>query len=302
MKINDRGLAAYSSSRRCIDKEGFLFKKGVVHHSYKRRWFILKGNLLFYFEKSNDRTPLGLIVLENCSVEVSDSDRFSFCIRFACDIRTYTLSADNDSDMERWMKSITSASFGYLDMLVKEFEKNLHRLRTLDAAADAASVDIAALSQEQTHSEILLSKAKPLLDGAACADFTSDITDSSLPKAPPRRPRNPNGASLVRDRVGIVNTTAVTISRMTSKSLSAKSGIRSVSSDNIIEKERSSPALIKKQAMRGTLNRASASFEDPAFTTSTGFSIEDEDDDTSTFELLHTKFGGAIWNKIEKTI
>ena len=288
MKINDKGLAAYSSLRRGIDKEGFLFKKGDVNHQYKRRWFVLKGNLLFYFEKSADRTRLiGLIILENCSVEVSDADRFSFCIRFASDQRTYILCADNDADMERWMKSITSASFGYLDMLVKEFEKNLQRLQALDAAADAASVDSTAFSQEQTHSEILLSKAKPLLDGT-CTSTTNNTAIVS-PKAPPRRSRNSNGASLLRERVGIVNTTVTTISRMKSKSMSAKSVNRSISSDNIID---------ITNHMRGTL-KTSVPFENNS---STSIRDDDDDDDKSTFEKLHTVYGGAIWTKIEKTI
>ena len=299
MKINDKGLAAYGSLRRGIDREGFLSKKGDLHHGYKRRWFVLKGNLLFYFEKSSDRSPLGLIVLENCSVEVSDADRFSFCIRFACDQRTYTLCADNDADMERWMKRITSASYGYLDMLVDEFQKNLRRLRALDAAADAASLDTAALSQEQTHSEILLSKAKPLLDcasGTTSTSQTKDTIDASSPKPLPRRPRNSNGASLMRDRVGIVNTTVNTISRMKSKSLSAKTVNRSASSDNIIEKERK-----EQQPVKGTLNRVSAPLENPSLS-AVELLLYDEDDDKSFFELLHTEFGGAIWNRIEKTI
>lgn len=308
MKINDRGLAAYGSLRRGIDKEGFLSKKGDVHHGYKRRWFVLKGNLLFYFEKSNDRSPLGLIVLENCSVEVSDADRFSFCIRFACDDqRTYTLCADNDVDMERWMKRITSASYGFLDMLVDEFQKNLRRLRALDVAADAASLDTAALSQEQTHSEILLSKAKPLLDctTGTTSMQTKDTTDNgSSPKAPPRRPRNSNGASLIRDRVGIVNTAVNNISRKKSKSVSAKTVNRSASSDNILEKEHKerSPTLPRKQqAVKGTLNRVSIPVENATHTT-TEILLYDEDDDKSYFELLHTEYGGAIWNRIEKTI
>lgn len=38
-----------------------------VSKTFQRRWFILKGNLLFYFEKKGEKDPLGLIILEGCT-------------------------------------------------------------------------------------------------------------------------------------------------------------------------------------------------------------------------------------------
>ena len=137
MKINEKSLASYATSRESIDKEGILNKKGEVNHGYKRRWFVLKGNMLFYYEKQGDKQPLGVIVLENCSVEVNDTDRFSFCVRYQSfnpggTSRTYILCADNEVEMERWIKCITSASYNYTAMVVKEFEKILSRLESTD--------------------------------------------------------------------------------------------------------------------------------------------------------------------------
>jgi hypothetical protein len=33
------------------DKEGWLWKRGEVNKAFQKRYFVLKGNLLFYFEK-----------------------------------------------------------------------------------------------------------------------------------------------------------------------------------------------------------------------------------------------------------
>eukprot|EP00111_Clytia_hemisphaerica_P016138 TCONS_00047733-protein len=290
MKINDKGLSAYSSCRRGTDKEGFLFKKGAdLSHSYKRRWFVLKGNLLFYFDKSNDRQPIGMIILENCSVEVSDADRFSFCIRFqslqASTSRTYTLCADNETDMERWMKSITSASYGYLDMLVKEFEKNLQRLKALEAAANN---DFAALSQEQNTSEVLLSKAKPLLDHT----YTINSLAQS-PKAPPRRSKHSDAGALVKEKVAKVST----VTRMKTKSLSVKHVNHSSSSDNIAREK--SPNTGRK-TIKG--NRVSAPSQELVKKNNILLPDVEQDNDKTTFEQLHTYFGGAIWTRIGETL
>ena len=43
-------------------------KKGEVNKGFQKRWFVLKGNLLFYFEKRHDKEPLGVIILEGCTI------------------------------------------------------------------------------------------------------------------------------------------------------------------------------------------------------------------------------------------
>ena len=60
MKLNEKDLIRFASSSSPIDKEGFLYKRGAaVGASYQKRWFILKGNLLFYYEKRDDKEPIG---------------------------------------------------------------------------------------------------------------------------------------------------------------------------------------------------------------------------------------------------
>ena len=39
-----------------------------VNKSFQRRWFVLKGNLLFYFEKKGDKEPIGVVILEGCTI------------------------------------------------------------------------------------------------------------------------------------------------------------------------------------------------------------------------------------------
>ncbi|KAG8230896.1 hypothetical protein J437_LFUL002927 [Ladona fulva] len=55
------------------DKEGWLWKQGGRYKSWKRRWFILNDNCLYYFEYTTDKEPRGIIPLENIRVrEVQD--------------------------------------------------------------------------------------------------------------------------------------------------------------------------------------------------------------------------------------
>jgi len=55
------------------DREGWLWKQGSGaggrYKSWKRRWFILNDNCLYYFEYTTDKEPRGIIPLENVQVK-----------------------------------------------------------------------------------------------------------------------------------------------------------------------------------------------------------------------------------------
>lgn len=68
MKINEKNLCAFASSATPVDREGLLELRCEVGKSYQKRWFVLKGNLLFYFDKKGDKEPVGVIILEGCTI------------------------------------------------------------------------------------------------------------------------------------------------------------------------------------------------------------------------------------------
>lgn len=131
MKLNERSLAFYATCDSPADNAGFLYKRGERHTAYHRRWFVLKGNMLFYFEERESREPVGVIVLEGCTVELCDSaEEFTFAIRFGgAKSRTYVLAAESQAAMESWVKSLSRASFNYLRLVVRELEKQLEEMR-----------------------------------------------------------------------------------------------------------------------------------------------------------------------------
>lgn len=56
-------------------KEGWLLKQGGRYKSWKRRWFILNDNCLYYFQFTTDKEPKGIIPLENIQVREVVTDR-----------------------------------------------------------------------------------------------------------------------------------------------------------------------------------------------------------------------------------
>ncbi|CAH2295902.1 Hypothetical predicted protein [Pelobates cultripes] len=127
MKLNEKNLVYYATCKSPVDKSGFLSKRGERHSAYHKRWFVLKGNMLFYYDNEESKEPVGVIILEGCRVELCEStEEYAFAIKFECTkSRAYILAADCQSSMESWVKALTKANFEYIRLVVKELQKQL---------------------------------------------------------------------------------------------------------------------------------------------------------------------------------
>uniref|UniRef100_A0A8C4XEV1 Cytohesin 1a n=1 Tax=Erpetoichthys calabaricus TaxID=27687 RepID=A0A8C4XEV1_ERPCA len=122
------------------DREGWLLKLGKWYQkkrlgggrvkTWKRRWFILTDNCLYYFEYTTDKEPRGIIPLENLSIrEVEDSkkpncfelyipdnkDQVIKACKTEADGRVvegnhtfYRISAPTTEEKDEWIKCIKS--------------------------------------------------------------------------------------------------------------------------------------------------------------------------------------------------
>ncbi|XP_077417537.1 SH2B adaptor protein 3 isoform X5 [Vanacampus margaritifer] len=230
MKLNERSVAHYATCDSPPDKTGFLFKKGERNTAYHRRWFVLKGNMLFYFEERDGREPIGVIVLEGCTVELCESaEEFAFAVKFDCArARVYKMAADSQPAMESWVKALSRASFDYMRLVVKELERQLEEIqeaaggvpqgrtrsskrasKSRSSSSSSSSLSTSSSSSGQKnhqdelpggHKENGIAWSKPhhglangSADGAAsCVAWEGGANGAKAPPVPPRR----RGASL----------------------------------------------------------------------------------------------------------
>uniref|UniRef100_A0A8C9LEY6 CYH4 protein n=1 Tax=Pavo cristatus TaxID=9049 RepID=A0A8C9LEY6_PAVCR len=129
----------------------FLFGSGFTYHWYtggnnhgfllgtdggrvktwKRRWFILTDNCLYYFEYTTDKEPLGIIPLENLSVRKVDDPKKPNCFELfnpnckgqkikACKTdgdgkvvegkhQSYKISAATPAERDEWIEAIRTS-------------------------------------------------------------------------------------------------------------------------------------------------------------------------------------------------
>ncbi|XP_040922343.1 sesquipedalian-1-like [Toxotes jaculatrix] len=125
MKIDEKIVTYFESCNSPVDKEGYLYKKGEIKTSYQKRWFVLKGNLLFYKDRPADRDLIGVIVLEGCTVQLCESEeQFAFSLVWSePGLRTYKFAAEDEASQESWVKALLSANHSYLALLVMDMEK-----------------------------------------------------------------------------------------------------------------------------------------------------------------------------------
>ncbi|XP_044539195.1 cytohesin-2-like, partial [Gracilinanus agilis] len=99
--------------------------------TWKRRWFILTDNCLYYFEYTTDKEPRGIIPLENLSIREVEDPRKPNCFELyipnnkgqlikACKTEAdgrvvegnhmvYRISAPTQEEKDEWIKSIQAA-------------------------------------------------------------------------------------------------------------------------------------------------------------------------------------------------
>ncbi|NXU79871.1 CYH4 protein, partial [Oreotrochilus melanogaster] len=111
--------------------EGWLLKLGGRVKTWKRRWFILTDNCLYYFEYTTDKEPLGIIPLENLSVRKVDDPKKPNCFELfnpnckgqkikACKTdgdgkvvegkhQSYKISAATPAERDEWIEAIRTS-------------------------------------------------------------------------------------------------------------------------------------------------------------------------------------------------
>ncbi|XP_038011023.1 cytohesin-4 isoform X2 [Motacilla alba alba] len=113
------------------NREGWLLKLGGRVKTWKRRWFILTDNCLYYFEYTTDKEPLGIIPLENLSVRKVDDPKKPNCFELfnpnckgqkikACKTdgdgkvvegkhQSYKISAATPAERDEWIEAIRTS-------------------------------------------------------------------------------------------------------------------------------------------------------------------------------------------------
>ncbi|XP_054763867.2 cytohesin-1-like [Lytechinus pictus] len=134
------------------DKEGWLMKQGGRYKTWKRRWFILTDNCLYYFEFTTDREPKGIIPLENLQVQEVEDNKKAQCFELVTTNKSvikaakthgdgrvvegrhtsYRMSATTDEEKKEWIHALQASISRdpFYEMLEARKKKASHKAET----------------------------------------------------------------------------------------------------------------------------------------------------------------------------
>ena len=119
----DRPLPTAASLRN-PDKAGWLQKQGGFVKAFRRRWFVLKGDSLYYFTTPTTDTPNGAIRLDGAFIQLADEHTnrsHSFGI-FHPTRRTFFVAAQSRAEMSQWIE-VLQAKIDLLDDMEEDEEE-----------------------------------------------------------------------------------------------------------------------------------------------------------------------------------
>eukprot|EP01114_Cavostelium_apophysatum_P005789 TRINITY_DN1696_c0_g1_i1.p1 TRINITY_DN1696_c0_g1~~TRINITY_DN1696_c0_g1_i1.p1 ORF type:complete len:990 (-),score=230.87 TRINITY_DN1696_c0_g1_i1:114-3083(-) len=165
-------------------KEGWLTKEGHLIKNWKRRWFVLKDALLFYFKAPQDVEPIGIIPLKDSivkKVSVSDNKEKKYCFRVqpqSIVVPPFFLCADNDEDCKAWLKAIKHAA-----AVKATTDKKKKEVPTQNPQAESSIVPLGDQSSLYNINEISSCSRHRTNSITSSVDITCDTSASSSPSA-----------------------------------------------------------------------------------------------------------------------
>ncbi|EFA75580.1 p21-activated protein kinase [Heterostelium album PN500] len=94
------------------DKEGELKKQGHIVKNWKKRWFRIQKDMLFYFKEQSDQRPIGVVPLRMCRVSVNSSIGKQYCFELVSPRidKTFYIQATSQDEMNQWIKAVEKGS------------------------------------------------------------------------------------------------------------------------------------------------------------------------------------------------
>jgi len=94
------------------DCHGYIWKRGEIHKSWKKRYAVLKDATLYYYKDMTETTAIGLFRLHYYHVDETESIGRKYgivAIPPEADMRTFYFATESENDRYRWIRCFRSS-------------------------------------------------------------------------------------------------------------------------------------------------------------------------------------------------
>jgi hypothetical protein len=96
-------------------KEGYLVKQGHVAKNWKKRYFVLKSDVIIYYENDQKKKEKGTISLKNARMTERVNSPNLFQVYDVVFDKTYSLQASSEDECDEWFTAVNKASQNLAD-------------------------------------------------------------------------------------------------------------------------------------------------------------------------------------------
>lgn len=101
------------------NKKGYLMKQGHWILNWKRRWFVLQDDYLYYYKTMTDLTPAGIIFLRDCTIGMVTGEVYPHTFEIkpasASSHNRYLISGDTEAESQTWIDALESSRMRTLE-------------------------------------------------------------------------------------------------------------------------------------------------------------------------------------------
>ncbi|KAG0331943.1 hypothetical protein BG004_001450 [Podila humilis] len=171
-----------------VIRQGYLLKLGNKYKTWRKKWFVLRGDKLTYYKNTKEYQPHGIIPLSTV-IDCLQTDPISksklYCLRIVTAKRSFLCSAPDEDTLLQWLDALHVEC----DHVAKERDLELCNNSTTDLVEAASLTPPAALSTTIFNSALTV----PIL---------------GMPKHPLSRSRSKSGELIASSGMGAVNYTS----------------------------------------------------------------------------------------------
>ncbi|GAM26119.1 hypothetical protein SAMD00019534_092940 [Acytostelium subglobosum LB1] len=146
------------------EKEGYLIKEGHVIRNWKKRYFILKDGLIYYFKHQSDPEPKGMIPIVGSTIKRMGETERKFTFQINHDLfPVFTIQAHNEIECSEWIAAIELSQQRIHEQQVADELEALERQKNNMGATikKSGSLDFSALSSASAPTSPLQSSSVP---------------------------------------------------------------------------------------------------------------------------------------------
>jgi len=165
-------------------RQGYLWKLGGGQETgskWNRRWFVLRDNVLMYFQAPRDflgfrDKPNGVVLLDECNVRLRDDKTmrpFTFVLSHAGG-ESVVLAAESEKEMHEWMQAVRTSRMCVSDANAANMLE--------DARRSSADADLDSARDKRTDPEAELSKIEAELESVQAEHRQLEVEKESAEK------------------------------------------------------------------------------------------------------------------------